>query len=439
MVKKHNVSHNRFKNNLLYTAGTLAGIGGKKILDYGINKATNWYNSKKSTKYTKPPGKPSGSTTSKYSRGKPRIISGVSRTDIGTGGELTLLKKNINIGSKRGLDRKLIRSNKNDTVYRFQGLSPYMNTTINTLYGTVTGGGAYPLLNAVNTRTAAGSFNKYVPLHLYDITCIPNIVNGGTAASPSPGYALRFDGTVGSGPRFPPTQVTFENLQGYQLDGVTTDTTLHIQKSTTASNSIRSIDSILQEYASINLLVYGATNMATEWSLKVFQLMDDSFAPFELNTTQPTSSIGYDQKDAAINFWESFVSKSMKHPLSKHNSDWKKHVKILKEMTFIQQPRLTNESDAVLGHAKQIKLFLPMYRHNNYRWLDTPKDTDLDNINTASVDCQSNSCHLKPKARIYFSIQATNVTETLIASTWGTTAYTPTYDIDILTKFTDIN
>ena len=353
-----------------------------------------------------------------------KFVAGVLHADPGTGADLTVQRVNVNLGTKKGLNNKLITASRNDTYYRFQNMSPFMNTTGASVYGGIVGGGAMALLNAISTRTPTAAYFKYTPLHVYDITTINNSINGSVVPS-TPAYALRFTGTVGAGPIFPPSAVAFDNLSCYNLAGTSISTSLQLLKSKLPT--VQAIEECLQEYVSVNLLVYGATNMATEWSIKVFQLRDDIFHPYEIQQLSGAIATPYLSDASSITFWESFASKSMKHPLAKESCDWKKHVKILKEMTFIQQPRLTNESDAVLGHSKQIKMFIPMYRKANYKWLDPALDTDVDNINSTPNQNGQLSCYLKPKARIYLSIQATNVTETLVvgAGAYGTTAYTP--------------
>lgn len=404
------------------------------VLSYAAQK----FRKSTATSGTKPSVKQGAKASTSYPRKllrNPEAKGGHQRTDTGAGGELTVERYNVPLGSKKGLNRKLIRANQDDTYFRYAGLNPFMNTTVaGSGWGSVVGGGFYGLTNLITSITPTAAFIKFLPLHVYDITCINNLIAGAATAA-TPAWALNLTGTVGAGPIFPPTGVSFNQMSCENLTGTGISSQLQLMKS--KAQTIQPIEECLQEYVSVALNCYGATNMATEWSIKIFQLKDDNFHPYELSLVNPPAQTPYDSLNGAITFWESFACKSYKHPLAKTSTDWKKHIKLLKEVTFVQQPRLSNETDAVLGHAKQVKIFVPMYRKSNYKWLDPALDSDVNNINSTPNENGQLSCYLKPKARIYMSIQATNVTQT-VNPVVNTTSYCPTYDLELQYKFTDL-
>jgi len=361
---------------------------------------------------------------------------GSFRADIGAGGELTVARHNIAIGSKSHLDSKLIKAARNDTYYRFQTINQFMNTTAtSTSPGVVTGGGAYALVNQRFGNTIGLPSSLYLPLHVYDLTAMNNLQNGSYIYA-TPAWQPQLNGTLAAGTVIPATTVGFSSMANTLCDGSATSYNLQLERSKVPTT--QPIEECLQEYASVDLLAYGASQMATEWSIKIFQLKDDHFHPYELSLETNPSTAVYDEAQGACAFWEAFASKSFKHPLAKTSCEFKKHVKLLKEITFVQQPRLTTESDANLGHAKHMKIFLPMFRKNNYKWLDPAQDPNILNVNSDTPQAGFLSAYLKPKARIYMSIQATNVSNTVYPIN-NNISYTPTYDISIRTKFTDLS
>jgi len=356
------------------------------------------------------------------------------RADPGAGAELTTERFTFRLGSKKGLSNKLVNANSSDVYYKFGAMSPFMNTTVASVFGGVVGGGAYSLTNYVSSVTPTTAFNMTLPIHVYDITCINNVING-SVTNATPLWVMNLNGTVGAGPTYPVSAVDWYAQQGYNIAGTTLSTSLQLEKSQYLT--VQPTEHNLQEWVNVKMLCYGATNIATEWKLTVFQLKDDEFHPYEISESSGVDLTAYPEAQGATNFWEGFSSKSFKHPMAQLDIDYKKHMKVLKEVTFTQQPRLTNESDAVLGHAKQVNMFIPIYRKNNYKWVEPGLDPSLDNVNAEAAQLEQLSCYLKPKSRIYFAVQATNVTQTSTV-TVNTTAYCPSYDIQLRYKYTNL-
>jgi hypothetical protein len=190
----------------------------------------------------------------------------------------------------------------------------------------------------------------------------------------------------------------------------------------------------MQEYANIKLLCYGTTNYPTEYRLTVFQLKDDYLAPYEIGTgTNFPNNPWMEWQNETTAFYEGFVSESIKHPIASQTPSWRKHIKVLKEDRFILQARSSTEA-VTCGHSKEVNMWIPMYRKNNYNYLDTGLDPNLEDPDAFQVNEARNQPYLKPKARIYFAIQATNVQGKLSPAVPDLTS-TPTYDMLIRTKF----
>jgi hypothetical protein len=65
---------------------------------------------------------------------------------------------------------------------------------------------------------------------------------------------------------------------------------------------------------------------------------------------------------AGISFWEAMVKTQIAHPINNMTPKFNTQVKYVKRISFILQPRLTNESDANVGHSRQVNLYIPMNR-----------------------------------------------------------------------------
>jgi len=420
------------RNAGVYSGVAAAGLGAAKLAGW-LRKPKRRSAAKKSS----PPFRGQLALPARAStRGrKVEYQGGHLRADSGSGAELTTERFTFRLGSKKGLSNKLVKANASDVYYKFGAMAPFMNTTSVGVFGSVVGGGAYALINFVSTLTPTNPFNLYVPLHVYDITCINNVINGSVTNS-TPMWGMTLSGTVGAGPTFPVSSVGFSPLTGYNLAGTSsTSSALQLEKSEYLT--VQPTEHNLQEWVNIKMLCYGATNIATEWKLTVFQLKDDEFHPYEIAESTGVDLAAYPEAQGATNFWEGFASKSFKHPMAQLDIDYKKHMKVLKEITFTQQPRLTNESDAVLGHCKQVNMFIPVYRKNNYKWVEPGLDPNLENVNAEAAQLEQLSCYLKPKSRIYFAVQATNVTAP--SAVVNTTAYCPTYDIQLRYKYTNLS
>lgn len=343
-----------------------------------------------------------GGTNKKQRRG------GELSTDMGSGAEYTKMRMKYGKGRGNPSVRKLVRTTTNRTSYRFQAINPYYNISVAPINGltsvTAVGGGAYYLWN----NNATDTLIQTCPLILFDITSQINS-NNGITQYPNVAYQLNFGmSTAGVGGR--PLTQAWTVLPTDLADTTGLGSTWQIENSTAAATSTivpRRKTIIKNVYA--KLLTYGATNSATKFKISLIQLKQDYMHPLESNTSIPTD----DEKNTNIGFWEYMTKQQIAHPLDVLDSRYKRFVKVLKTQEFITQPRLTTESDANIGHMKELNFFMPINRTCTYDWEmnnnGIGQNDKLLNFNTFQSNISSLSTYVVPKARIYMMVQATNV------------------------------
>ena len=392
-----------------------------------------------------------------FRKGVKRSVNVVSRAltgrsliseDIGAGGEFTKKSVTFNLCkhmSAMQMTQKLVASNKQEAHYRFSGIQPFMNTTTPSTnitmpsgtVGDIVGGGYFPLINFSSSNPGLNTSNYVVPpLQVYDVTSLNNYVNNSyTSYSPCFQPAFLCRSNINS---YQPYAVSFQNLYGMGPSGISSSNTVWTNEDTpgqTANNVPLRRDML--NYVSAKLMCYGAAQMATTFKVELVQLHDDFLHPdYIMNAGMSNLSSAYNQEQVA--FWESYVSHSVKHPIASINPAWKKHCTVLKSISFVLQPRLSTETDAAVGHTKQLSIYAKLNRTCKYDWLVTSQDSNIESSGSFPISTSQNIQNVvAPRARIYLTVQATNVTYV----PWGTSAsvnFTPSYDMLLRTKHTMI-
>lgn len=365
---------------------------------------------------------------------KRRVLLDTDRIneDLGSGGELTKMhvtigrKQLVKIGGKAG---KLLKGSEQSVRYRHQGIASFMNVTVPPLNQkkTEVGGGAYWLHNFFN-----GTNQWTAPVHIYDITSVVNTI-AGTITPGIPGYELSFittnPGVVS------PTQVSFVPLNGTGPTGALTSGWWQLEDSLAASTSTvnQPHRRCLQDWTQAKLFCYGATNSVTEWIVEFIQIKEDAYHP-DFVATLPASSGGKNYLGASIAFWEAYAKAQMSHPIQSSAPMKRNDYKVLKTIRWTTQPRLSNETDANLGHVKQLDIFYHMNRICKFDWNEDAVDPNPAGSSVYAQELGQMSTTVHPKARIYMTIRSTNTSYN--NNTVPTTAQTPTYDLLLRKKIT---
>lgn len=392
--------------------------------------------------------KKSGTGGGNYARKHVKSKSeGALSVDTGAGGELTRI--NIKGGSKLKMGQakmtdKLVKANTQFQMYRFGGVQPFMNTTLQspTVNGqAITGGGFYPLVNMSQPNTIGGY--KVSPLHIWDVTSQNNYING-TYTGANPGTVLSWWYGTGSNSQ----QIVspyFPYLYGANSNSSATTLTWQNEDTTGFNNNNVPNRRDILDYVQAKMLCYGASQQATNYKIEFIQLKDDEISP---NFNGPNSNpIGYyggsnlPYLSNTVAFWQGYSAASEKHPIQTINPEYKKHMRVIKTINFTLNPRLSTETDAAVGHAKQLNIFMRFNRTCKYDWLQTAIDTNID-APTAFIQNQGTvQCYVEPRARIYMTVQATSLSATIVNPGSNTTNvnYTPSYDLILRVKHLQVS
>jgi len=380
----------------------------------------------------------------KVTRNAKYTVDPTNKVSTSSSGGMTTHSMTVNMGSKKNIIQKLVKSSKESFIHRFGAIQPFNNTSLASINWSMPGGGAYTLANYNSIGPAGlGSFDHYMPLHIVDLTCTNNI-NTGTLVTASPMSQLLFKGSAVSAGIYSPNRVDFATMNGRGSDGITNSMSWNVEKSTRLASSSVPLGMIMQEWVQIKMLCYGAKIFSTRYKVQVVQITEDDFHPLEVSSIDavatPAVPQAWDDVSAPINFWQGLSAASYKHPIATVSTDYRKHLKVIKEFNFIIDPTTTIEERAEVGHSKALNIFVPMYRANNYNSKSQALDGSISDQDNFGTEFEKNEAYLKPRARIYLIVQATNPkTHGPHANDIQTVADTPSYDIMIRSKFSQLS
>jgi len=431
---------NAIKKGRKYGGAVSAGVGAWAAKKFNLKSKVGGPNTiKVASNYAS-----SRATIAKALAGKGRKFTAdpTNKVQTTSSGGMTTHSMTVNMGSKKNIIQKLVKSSKESFTHRFGAIQPFNNTAISSINSSLVGGGAYALQNWNSVGPGGiGGFQHFMPLHVIDLTSTNNL-NTGTIVTAVPMHQLKFIGSAVSAGVFPATRVDFDPINGRGSDGITLSTTWNVEKSTRLAPSSVPLGMIMQEWVQIKMLCYGAKIFSTRYKVQVVQITEDDFHPLEVSsidaTATPTLPQAWDDVSAPINFWQGMSASSYKHPIATVSTDYRKHLKVIKEFNFIIDPTTTIEERAEVGHSKALNIFVPMYRANNYNSKSQALDGSLADQDNFGTEFEKNEAYLKPRARIYLIVQATNP-KTHGPEVIQTVSDTPSYDIMVRSKFSQLS
>jgi len=243
--------------------------------------------------------------------------------------------------------------------------------------------------------------NLSAPIVLYDLTASFNTSNAVTA-TPETSFRLSFDNSNDTGNALwdNANYGTFAFERASLSNGYT---------------DIKPQGKCLFDWASVKALCYAPTAMPTRWTFQLIQFKDVRLVPNALTTTFASA------------FWQAQTKKLIKSPLEPGSSTWDKYFRVLKKITFIQDPKESVETSA--ARYKQVNLFARFNRMCSYQWDDTDRMGLLtDNEGQINMGTQ-NRTTVHPRARIYLMITAM----AKVANQYDGTVH-PSFDIVIRKK-----
>lgn len=247
------------------------------------------------------------------------------------------------------------------------------------------------------------------PIHLFDLSAVPQSDTAGAIMYPATHYVLNFSNETDTGVvkwlyfanaggvlNQVPTDDSFSTTQNKERSFYLVDTD---GRGTFATNAAQNntqfpgAHSILEKFQA-NLLFYGAQSHCTKFEIALVQLSDD-VSPHQVS-------------DRSTSVWQSMHKTWGYSPIETNNSRLVyKHVKFLKRETFMLDSPGAGDGDA-LSRIRQINFGGYLNRRCNYNW---GKYTDRMNIGAEDtlengVSTLNFATHVHPKARVYMMIRA---------------------------------
>lgn len=306
-------------------------------------------------------------------------------------------------------------------VLAFRNLTPYTSS-----------GGAEYLRNwsAIDNTTS-----REFPLHLFELTCCPNVQNGGSV-DPYVGYKLQDSAVPGSGNSY----CKFASIYSKRLsDAVDTNSWSREKTSQqSSSNQLYPYNNSVLKWVDIKLVCHGAATFPTKYDISLVQFTRPKLMP-QLGARNETADIDktYDE------FYNYLVRPYAYNPLASEGAtEYRKYIKVLHRVNFVLQPR-DIDNDTIVTPFKEVKIFKKLDRFINYDWISKPNTGEvfpMQNTNTAPNFSASNSTSPYPTRRIFLMIRATSkLEESGTAAPPEPTdpnAVWPSYDYSIRTKHT---
>lgn len=272
-----------------------------------------------------------------------------------------------------------------------------------------------------------GSGVYRVPLHLWDVTAVPNS-NAGAVNNAQAGYKLCFDATG------TPTSYSWRAMGNAM-------SVRNIGLGPTSPNTYP-CDASLLRGVKAKFMFYAPQGISTKITVSLVQIMDDKFHPPKsalgavLDVGQSVAndtSLGSSTDVGGIAFWQAAVHKSAKNPVCIDNGNSLRNLKILKSSTFYMNPKETTDTTNTTLH--QFDFYHKFARRVRYNWQDQNVIALMGNPDTvgddsAAVNQNQCKCSPEPRARLYLMV--TGVSKYNNEATF-TAGYWPSYDICLRT------
>lgn len=344
-----------------------------------------------------------------------RIYKAIGGGDpAATGNELTVTKAKVGRYPKLRPQRllKLMQAGMTDITFRFQGITNF-DTNV----------GWFALAN----RSRADIVPIAIPMHIYDLTSIPNIAsdvspgNYFTWSSNSSGavcdrYTLADQNPDGS-----------TNPSGYWIveksSGVrsgTTTTPLHVSKA-------------CHEWSDIRMNLYGARKRGTTFYIDIVRFKEDFSNLFSASVSNK------EYNDLVRTLQAPLVYSN----LQSHNGRNLRNVQFVKRFKFYVPGGSADDLDTI-GKVKEFRLFLKQGNVYNYEWQSLDSEERMPHAQEDGLDFTSNEGPQnfpKHSSRLFMLVRAFSPERTVIPNGQDYSRYAadpltePSYDIVLRNKW----
>jgi len=305
---------------------------------------------------------------------------------------------------------KLVKACMEPQWLRVQGLTQF-DTSV----------GFYPLAS----RTA-GAGDLTVPMHVWDLTCIPNITQpSNTIITPNVGYSCVI-GYTGSPSAATTASVT--TLSSQTVDGATVTNSQQLYESISGGYDDLPKRKSFHEWSAIKLNLYGVRKRATKYVVQLVTVKDEN-AEF-------ISGLSTNQEK--LKLYDYLARPFMYNNLNTGDPQSKSKFTVHKTYETIISPTMTDEYGGATAtpHMQTLKWFI---RHNEVRRYDWLRGAVPANLTNASFDQEIgiNDTRVHPTKRLFLVIRALSpeVRTTADLTVAADPISEPSYDCVIRNKF----
>lgn len=339
--------------------------------------------------------------------------------------------------SRRKLTSKLLKSE-----------LKYMNYSLRH-YGIWNRG--YGAVSVRSNQVGAENTQVELPVHLYDLTSVPNSKNATALSYPATFYKLFWSTQADTGLHKWETVLagTATTVAGFGQSSTTadkayclypTETNVHL-KPALAADAINKIATpgakSFLERINVKMILNGPQEKPTKWCIQLVQLKQEVTPGVVSTSPNTTNPFGPDMVDA---FWASIAKPYAFSPLDNHLPvRLQKYIKVLKTY-YISMDTPESGEDHLKARMRHFTLNAYLNRTCNYSW-----GTEVDRIAPVGVDIPENgyasnsnenmTC-VHPNARVYLMIRA--LCEFQGPNVSPTDAMFPSYDIVLQTSHRNI-
>ena len=257
----------------------------------------------------------------------------------------------------------------------------------------------YSPRGAIPTQcTSTGTAGGQLPVHVMDVTSVPNIITG-TITSPTLYHGAL---TVGA-PQSMTTSSGSTSVTPVSFGQISNDYAYSVINSTASTNVAECYpaekDRLL--WSDIRLQLYGALNVPITWHVYFLQFKKPWLAP---NFSATTGSV--DEIAERCAFWMSMTKPLLFNPILVQDQKHLRDVKIIKHDVFTIAPKGTTEtvsSVTQFPHIKTVKYFERWNKLCNYAWNDVAT-VDAGNDNGSQVSLGETRNVLEPTQRVYMVV-----------------------------------
>lgn len=275
---------------------------------------------------------------------------------------------------------KEVRQAKETTIYRYGGLRMGPSD-----YG-------YFWCN----KSVDSGFDN-MPLYMFDLTSVNNVVGGSTAWG-TPFYRANMN--ISS-----PYNISWLQVTGTNQSGAPTTSWSDEKASSTSTLAVHPHEKSKLLWTDVRLNLFGAKAKPTKWVIQVVKLLDPALDP-TLQSKWGTSGNEYQRHNA---FYQGILKPYTFNPLALQAAGCMRGIKVLKTYTTIIQPTSTSESDAD-PHTRVLKWFMRWDRDLSYvergNFLNYTDFNDVD----YSQEVNQVSTTTTPRSKIWLMIRCTDYT-----------------------------